>query len=126
METYPTGINNNDEVVGYFGDATGAHGFADVGGVFTTIDDPLAIPGTTYAQGVNNSGAITGYFSMGQSVYGFLDVNGVFTTINDPDAVPLPALPEPGLWMLMLAGNGLIASALRRRRAGSARSPSRG
>jgi hypothetical protein len=63
------------------------HGFFESGGVFTTLDDPNAVPGGTDAVGINNEGMIDGYFVDSSGHYhGFTEFNGVYTTVNDPDA----------------------------------------
>jgi hypothetical protein len=49
------GINSASEIVGFFGDATGGHGFLASGGSFTTIDVPGSTV-TTDARGINNVG----------------------------------------------------------------------
>ncbi len=38
--TVPTAINASGEVVGYYDDSTGVHGFIDDKGTFITIDPP--------------------------------------------------------------------------------------
>lgn len=76
--TYAQGINNADQIVGY----TFERSFLYVGGIFTTISDPLGL--TTYAQGINNAGQIVGYYNAGMGNHGFLDAAGTFTTIDDP------------------------------------------
>ena len=58
--TYAYGINNSGQIVGYFQDAGGYHGFVDTGGRFTTIDVPGAY--FTLAYGINDSGQIVGSF----------------------------------------------------------------
>src|SRR5262249_39501983 len=56
--TSASGINNAGQIVGFFSDARGTHGFLrSSGGVFTTLDDPLATDGTE-AFGINNAGQI--------------------------------------------------------------------
>jgi hypothetical protein len=62
-ETFVTGINNNGEMVGWYHDAAGDHGFlrSSDGLTFTTFDNPAAIGGTSI-QGINNSGYLTGSF----------------------------------------------------------------
>ena len=62
--TYAYGINDSGQIVGYFVDASGSHGFVDTGGTFTTL------PGI--ATGINNSGQIVGTFGLdtGGTLYG--------------------------------------------------------
>ncbi|MGP0105015.1 cadherin-like domain-containing protein [Rhodoblastus sp.] len=90
-ETRALGINDAGQIVGFYTDsAENFHGFLDVGGTFTTIDDPLA--GTaanegTFATGINASGQIVGYYDDANGVgHGFIDNGGSFTTIDDPNA----------------------------------------
>jgi probable HAF family extracellular repeat protein/VCBS repeat-containing protein len=77
------GINTNGEVVGYYQDGTGYHGFTDIAGIYSTFDDPLG-PGETFATGVNDGGQIVGYYyDTNGLAHGFLDTGGNFTTIDD-------------------------------------------
>jgi hypothetical protein len=39
--TQGSGVNDTDQIVGTYQDATGQHGFLESGGTFTTINDPL-------------------------------------------------------------------------------------
>ena len=85
ISTSADGINNADQVVGSYTDASGqVHAFLYSGGTFTNFDDPSA-SGKTVAEGINNNGQVVGYYSdaSGQ-VHGFLDIGGLFTTIDDP------------------------------------------
>jgi probable HAF family extracellular repeat protein len=82
--TFAQGINGNGQIVGYFSDATGIHGFVDTGGVFTSFDNPFGV-GSTYAYGINNNGQIVGYYvDAGGARHGYLYSSGSFTTIDDP------------------------------------------
>jgi probable HAF family extracellular repeat protein len=86
---YPAkGINDSGQIVGYFGDAAGLHGFLYSGGSFTTIDVPGAVQ--TIANGINDSGQIVGSFSDAAG-HGFLDSGGTFTTIDAPGALSTDA-----------------------------------
>jgi probable HAF family extracellular repeat protein len=75
-QTTPFGINDTGQIVGFFNDSTGTHGFLfaprrDDGGhdrhagnsSFTTIDVPGAF--TTEARGINTAGRIVGFFLEG-------------------------------------------------------------
>jgi hypothetical protein len=69
--------------------AARADGFLDAGGVFTTIDNPSAIPrGNTAAVGINDRGQIVGSFHVSIGYHSFVDAGGVFTTFDDPSAIP--------------------------------------
>ena len=54
-------INDLGQIVGYYDDASGHHGFLYSGGIYTTIDDPLATGGTV-ATSINDLGQIVGYY----------------------------------------------------------------
>ena len=81
QSTYPFGINNKVQIVGWFGD-TGlgqectarnrkpTHGFLDSGGSFTTIDVPGATQ--TCAYGINDLSHIVGSFTDSAGTHGFL------------------------------------------------------
>ncbi|HTQ33549.1 MAG TPA: PEP-CTERM sorting domain-containing protein [Stellaceae bacterium] len=94
--TLAQGINNAGEIAGEYtvddlntnSDFT-VHGFVDIGGVYTTIDVPGAVPGTTEVYGINNAGAIVGDYATADAhgfahEHGFVDIGGTFTTIDDP------------------------------------------
>lgn len=76
-ETYAEGINNRDDIVGYFKTSATKdlrRGFLYRNGVFTLIDVPGAK--ATWAEGINDSGQIVGGYDDGQrhtgSWHGFL------------------------------------------------------
>jgi uncharacterized membrane protein len=81
---YLSGINNADEIVGYYQDDTFAyHGLFYSGGSFTTIDVPGAIG--TLALGINNAGQIVGQFASNTGGVGFLlDTDGTYRTFAVP------------------------------------------
>src|SRR5262249_32596225 len=62
--TFPTGINDAGQIVGYYRDSTfREHGFLYIGGVFTTLDDPLGSNGLgTEILDINNVGQIVGTY----------------------------------------------------------------
>jgi uncharacterized membrane protein len=72
--TWLTGFNDMHEVVGYYADAAGTHGFVydNANGTFTALDDPMATNGT-YAAAINDSGQVVGTFYP-ISEHGFLAV----------------------------------------------------
>jgi VCBS repeat-containing protein len=73
--TSAQGINDNGEVVGYYRDSNGFHGFTYVAGSYTSLAD--IAPGQTFATGINDSGWIVGYYlGVGDIAHGFVDVNG--------------------------------------------------
>jgi hypothetical protein len=84
--TMVTGINQNGDTVGIYTDAGGnTHGFTEIGGSFTTVDDP-ASPVFNQGLGINNSDRTVGYFAptqagtTGQIAYS--QAAGTFTNIN--------------------------------------------
>ena len=91
--TYAQGINDPGQVVGYFYDSTGTHGFSKTGSSFTTLNYPGA-PLPTFAEGINNKGDVVGWYTGSVAGYnnpnpgnhGFLYSGGVYTAINDPSA----------------------------------------
>ena len=81
-----TGINAAGDVSGIYVDVAGAnHGFTDIGGTFTTVDNPAS---TVFNQalGINNSDETVGYYA--PTVAGFpgdiaySQTGGAFTDIN--------------------------------------------
>jgi probable HAF family extracellular repeat protein len=86
--TAPEGINNAGQIVGFDGDTVGTqHGFLLSGGIYTPIDVPGALPGTTRAFGINDAGQI-----VGDSVsHSFLLSGGIYTTIDVPGALSTKA-----------------------------------
>src|SRR5262245_43635528 len=59
--TTVTGINNTGQIVGYFEDVAGIHGFLRTGATYTTLE----LPGASRVRpgGINNRGDITGQFT---------------------------------------------------------------
>jgi hypothetical protein len=75
------GINNRDQVTGYYVDGSGLpQGFVKDGPNFTTIDAPGAI--YTLAQGINNQGAVAGAYLDASGNHGFIWLKGKFVTVD--------------------------------------------
>src|SRR5262249_59538781 len=87
-DTQAFGINDAGQIVGDYADASGAHGFLLSGGVFTTIDEPLANGNSTSAKAINNLGQIVGAYNDATGFHGFLLNGNIFPTIADPSATP--------------------------------------
>ena len=95
------GIINAGQIVGYYNDDTGVHGFLDAGGRFTNIDvRPVGnVGGATYPIGLNDRGQIVGHFNFynGGAPHSFLapcasDV-ACIATVPEPGSV-LPTSPR--------------------------------
>jgi hypothetical protein len=77
------GINNRDQVTGYYVDSSGLpQGFVKDGPNFTTINVPGAI--YTLAQGINNQGVVAGAYLDASGNHGFIWWNGEFVTVDAP------------------------------------------
>ena len=81
---YAQAINDSGQVVGYYENNTGAHGFLYNSGIYTTLDDPLAIQGTN-AVAINGIGQIAGYYYDNNGLpHGFVYSAATYATIDDP------------------------------------------
>src|SRR5580765_206377 len=81
------GINNNNELVGYYSTNSGVVGFTDIGGVFTTLAAPAGGLSAYGAHGVNDSGQIVGEFDLQAGGYhGFILTGNTYTILDDPNA----------------------------------------
>jgi hypothetical protein len=56
------------------------HGFLRRGGVFTSIDFPLA--SATVIWGINDGGDLAGYYADSSAVHGFVFAKGAFNTVD--------------------------------------------
>src|SRR5215471_15901799 len=91
--TSAIGINAAGQIVGYYGDASGTHGFLLSGGMYTPLDDPSAA-NQTMASGINNVGQIVGSFQHSSgTTHSFLynPNGGTYTSVDAvaPDAEAL-------------------------------------
>ena len=78
---FPGGINNQDQVTGYYVDSSGLpQGFVKDGDKYTTLD----VPGATYtlAQGINNLGVVVGGYLDATGNHGFIWYKGKFVTVD--------------------------------------------
>jgi len=83
--TSPSGINDKNQIAGYYADASGVyHGFLKQYGTYTTIDVPGAAD--TYPDGINNRGIIEGQiFDTAFAAEGFVEAaGGQFVIVNYP------------------------------------------
>ena len=96
--THALGFNDTDQIVGVYSNASGQHGFLLSGGMYITLDDPLAVGGI-FASGINASGQIVGYYSDASlKTHGFL--------YNPNSSTPYTPLDDP------LATNGTFATGI--------------
>jgi hypothetical protein len=117
-------INNLGQIVGgYTLPDLKFHGFLDVGGIFTTIDDPHATAGTALSD-INNLGQIVGSYDFTdpghqfEGAHGFLFSGGTFTPIDFPAAGVTSTTPQAindsgdvvGLYRMSGPGNGFLFS----------------
>jgi uncharacterized membrane protein len=80
-------INSEGQIVGFYVDAAGVHGFLrHNNGTFTSFD-PSGSFGTS-AQAINSSGQIAGYYSDTAGTHGFLrQKNGTITSFDPTGSV---------------------------------------
>ena len=75
------GINNRDQVTGYYVDGSGLpQGFIKDGDKYTTLDVPGAI--YTLASGINNQGAVVGSYLDASGNHGYIWSKGNFVTVD--------------------------------------------
>jgi len=79
------GINNAGTIVGFYGDASGEHGYSLSNGTYTTLN----VPGSTQtlALGINDTGTIVGWYYNGSGWQGYSLSNGTYTTLNVPGSL---------------------------------------
>jgi uncharacterized membrane protein len=91
--TFPTDINDRDQVVGFVTTFTTTgtlvtsmttHGFLYDNGQFSFIDFPGATD--TFVEDINNKGVIVGNYSTDNGYHGFIDYQGNMTTLDFPGA----------------------------------------
>ncbi len=86
VSTKALGVNSAGTIVGSYSDGTETHGFVDVGGIYTEINDPLGAKGTAVTS-IDSVGDLGGYYiDGGGTTHGFVDVDGTFYTVDDPNA----------------------------------------
>ncbi|MGC9950229.1 MAG: hypothetical protein ABSF64_28015 [Bryobacteraceae bacterium] len=86
-QTYPTSINNNGTVTGFYADENGGHGFLrGMDGSFVTFDAPGSQ--NIYPSSINSAGAVAGNYS-DTSQHGFLrNPDGSWITFDVPGTLP--------------------------------------
>ncbi|HZZ44375.1 MAG TPA: hypothetical protein VFE58_15680 [Tepidisphaeraceae bacterium] len=84
-QTFVRGISGGT-VVGFYGDGFSfPHGFMYSGGVYTTLDDPLATTGTLPTAVDGNT--VVGFYDDAAGTHGFVETSGIFTTVDNPSAI---------------------------------------
>ena len=87
--TYATGIDDAGQIVGFYWDTQGQHGFVLSGGVYTTLNDPSAVYngyGGTAVYGMNNFGQMVGTYA-GSVSHGFVVATDTLSvTATDTEA----------------------------------------
>jgi probable HAF family extracellular repeat protein len=87
--TFAQGINDSGQIVGWYVDAGGRHGFLLDNGTYTTLDPSGSI--RTEAYGINNAGKIVGsYTDAAVHWHCFLLDQGSYTTLDLSQAGPYP------------------------------------
>src|SRR5689334_16004116 len=82
--TFAQGISGSN-VVGYYQDGTGDHGFLYDGTSYITLDDPQAFVGNTFTTGISGSNVV-GYYNDKTGTHGFLYDGTSYTPLNYPQA----------------------------------------
>ncbi|MGA3089814.1 MAG: hypothetical protein ABSD75_14450 [Terriglobales bacterium] len=84
-----TGINNSDNVCGFYLDASSnSHGWVQIQGHFTILNYPGALQ--TSASGLNNKGLVVGFWvDASVNTHGFVydTASSTFTSVDDPNGV---------------------------------------
>jgi len=124
IQTFAGGINSLGQIVGGYALPDGTrHGFLDVGGSFTSFDDPNATVGTEGSD-INTSGQIAGSYNFTdpdhpfEGAHGFLLNGGIFTAIDFPAAGVTSTTPNGindsgdvvGVYRQSSPGNGFLFS----------------
>jgi len=89
--TLAYGINDSEEIVGSYTDASRfIHGFLLRNGVYTTLDVPGAL--TTAARAINNTDQVVGWFFDGKKQRGFIFDEQNYVVLDVPGALQTQAL----------------------------------
>jgi hypothetical protein len=105
MDTFATGVSGNN-VVGYYADASGAHGFLYNGSSFTTLNGPDSLDTDAHAYGIDGNNVVGIYRDANGFLHGFL-FNGSYTTLNGP-AIGVNGLPPTDTQALAVSGNNVV------------------
>jgi hypothetical protein len=83
--TYALGLNDNNQIVGYYADGK-THGFIYNGNSYKTLDVPNS--NATYAWNINNNGVVVGTYSSSIGTHGFLFDGSAYKTVDVPNSIP--------------------------------------
>jgi probable HAF family extracellular repeat protein len=101
--THATGINDSGQIVGFYADASGVHGYLYEESEFTTVDYPGALG--TYLGGINNQGQIVGrYQTASGETHGFLKDGDTYISFD----VPLAAANAGITWANGISDSGQV------------------
>ena len=89
--THPLSVNDAGQVVGYYFDSIGEHGFLYSGGTYTTLDQPTGIGYFTWPTISTTLDRLSG-MGLAKSQKGFLYSGGVYTIIDPPGSVDTYAI----------------------------------
>jgi hypothetical protein len=87
LVTAASGINNSNDVVGYYFSGGGYHGYLDKSGVYSPVNYPGAGATSTVVYGTSNSDQVVGYYTDTTGTHGFTEQGGAYTAVNFPGAV---------------------------------------
>lgn len=100
VDTTATGINNAGDISGFYVDGNDVtHGFLDIGGIFTSFDNPFGAGVSTSFLGLNNNGEVVGSYVDATGTTDGLTYNyltNTWSTVNDPLASPNAAFLVTG------------------------------
>jgi hypothetical protein len=106
--TYAEGIYDSN-VVGYYKNGSGVHGFRYDGSTYTTLDHPNAASGgSTYAYGITKFAGklyICGKYEDSSGMHGFIYNGESYFKVDDPDAYPHGATSLRGI-----SGNQIVGT----------------
>src|SRR5262249_35853425 len=99
-DTFPDGINNLGQIVGWFSNFPLEIAFIKIGNSYPFIVNPNNVNNVTLAHGINSQGEVVGEYTDAAGTHGFVYLRdlGVFAPFYDPGAtnVVLNGINENG------------------------------